>query len=810
MTDYMLGERSSKRPFFGSTNPSNYFDVDDDDEQYFAFSKAASDSGGYSMVGLTNPSSSIMPNGPHHTLNDNKDASVMDTSASSVNPLSNNCNASHNPTLDDVKLNAPINNKGTSANADVTNVTCKAEPSSKETTELNNKIGKSNSVKSPSTASSSQPTTTAPQQPSSTNNKKRTRATPEQLAILEDTFKTNTSPNSKVREALAEKVNMSERSIQIWFQNRRAKMKAMQKRAHLMINQDTMGHHFMACMPGYGHNLFPYRMPIHQRIALPRSYSASDLTLNNVNALGMRSAPNSAGLGITVPQVPQGFWPSGPLTAPIPLTTSEHLMNGFPFSANPLVTAQQQTQSQRFPISPNASPNSNAMNVNSAQGLRLVVNPNNGIPIKMNDQSSISPQPQQFTPPQEFLTPAFNNNNNPMASVISCETLTIGSWRRILTMSSMSLPNDLLCYYTLPQNIFTYNITNENTQFKMEFPLSDIFSVEFRPIDEVHSQIAIEVKNPPSFYMEAPHGGWNMCKDFTEDRQATRNRRHVLKGRSVVMKPQLIRLMQVDQNLAKVVTILDIPAPTDPLSPDMTEDDIMINNNGQQNPPRRSSFPVSGIANHVQYAEPQKGNIKPDMNLLNQMVRVQRRSASAPLSPSDENRNSSLGIPMSQQNLQIDTSTNFLEMFKAEVNHSSPEFCSSPMELNSSPSTPLDVFDNSPALMDSSPLLNQDPFVSLPSHNLSNLTMDSVTSTLLSDEQVAAAMVTFAPPMNGHDLQNVSNEDFANMFNMSSGSDTASDVSEFLTFNENIHGNDNYGSNTMNLDTAWVGDVAYC
>ncbi|CAI2178962.1 17210_t:CDS:2 [Funneliformis geosporum] len=771
MTDFMLGERPSKRPFFGSTNPSNFFD--DDDEQYFAFSKAASDSGGYSMVGLTNPSSSIMPNGSHHALNDNKDVSVMDTSVGSGNSLSSNCNASMT-TLDDVKLNAPINNnKGASANTDVTNVSCKAEPGSKETTELN-KIGKSNSVKSPSTASSSQPTTTTPQQPPSTNNKKRTRATPEQLAILEDTFKTNTSPNSKVREALAEKVNMSERSIQIWFQNRRAKMKAMQKRAHLMINQDTIGHHFMACMPGYGHNLFPYRMPIHQRIALPRSYSANDLSpLNNVNALGMRSAPNSAGLGITVPQVPQGFWPSGPLTAPIPMTTSEHLMNGFPFSANPLVNAQPQTQSQRFPISPNASPNSNAMN--SAQALRLVVNPNNGIPIKMN------------------------------ASVISCETLTIGSWRRILTMSS---PTDLLCYYTLPQNIFTYHITNENTQFKMEFPLSDIFSVEFRPIDEVHSQIAIEVKSPPSFFMEAPHGGWNMCKDFTEDRQATRNRRHVLKGRSVVMKPQLIKLMQVDQNLAKVVTILDIPAPADPLSPDMAEDDIMMNNNGQQNPPRRSSFPVSGpIANHIQYSDPQKGNIKHEMNLLNQMVRVQRRSASAPISPSEENRNSSLGIPMSQQNLQIDTSTNFLEMFKAD---SSPEFCSSPMELNSSPSTPLDVFDNSPALMDSSPLLNQDPFVSLPSHNLSNLTLDSVTSTLLSDEQVAAAMVTFAPPMNSHDLQNVSNEDFANMF-MSSGSDTASDGSEFLNFNDNIHGNDNYGSNTMNLDTsAWVGDVAYC
>jgi len=806
MTDFLLSERPSKRTFLGSNNTPSYFD--EDDEQYFSFSKASAD---YStMVGLTN-SSSIMPNHQNvsHTLADNKDGSVMDSSASSANSLSNNHHSMAN--IDDVKINTSNNNnnnKGTGANqADVPNVNCKAEPSSKETTELNvNKIGKSNSVnKSPSTTSSSQPTTTNSQPPPSTNNKKRTRATPEQLAILEDTFKTNTSPNSRVREALAEKVNMSERSIQIWFQNRRAKMKAMQKRAHLMINQDTIGHHFMACIPGYGHhNLYPFRMPIHQRIALPRSYSASDLNLNNVAALGMRSAPNSAGLGITVPQVPQGFWPSGPLTAPITsMNNNEHLMNGFPFSANPLVAAQQQSQTQRFPISPNASPNSNSMN--NAQALRLVVNPANGMPIKMNDQSvSQQPQPQQFTPPQEFLTPAFNNNNNnTVISVIPCETLTIGSWRRILTMSS---PTDLLCYYTLPQNIFTYHITNENTQFKMEFPLSDIFSVEYRPIDDIHSQIAIEVKDSPSFYMESTHGGWNMCKDFTEDRQASRHIRHVLKGRAMLMKPQLIKLMQDDPNLAKVVTIMDTPAPSDPLSPDMDQDNnnVIMNNNGQEdNLPRRSSFPVSGsIANNLQYSNSEKGDHKPDLNLLRQMT---RRSASAPLSPSEDNKNSLL---TAQQHaaLQINTSSNFLNMYKAEVNQSSPDYCSSPMELNSSsPSTPLDVFDNSPTLMDSSPLLNQDPFVSLSSHNLSNLTMDSA-STL-------SAMVTFTPSMASHDLQNV--EDFANMFSMSSGSDTASDVSEYITYNdayETINGNDNFSSNNvMNLDTsAWVGDVAYC
>ncbi|CAG8699003.1 22392_t:CDS:2 [Gigaspora margarita] len=330
MADY-LAERPNKRAYFGTTS-TNMFDADDDDEQYFAFSKAAADSG-FPIAGMTD-TSSILPN---------KDGE----STNSVNSIDVTSNSSDRSTLiDDAKINTSIN-KGTGANIDVPNVGCKAEPSSKETAESGSKIGKSNSSKSPlATSSSSQPTTA--------NN--RTRATPEQLAILEDTFKTNTSPNSKVREALAEKVNMSERSIQIWFQNRRAKMKAMQKRAHLMINQDSLGHHFMPCIPGYGHGLYPFRMPIHhaQRIALPRSYSTSDLTptINNLALAGMRPQPNS-GLGITVPQVPQGFWQSGPLTAPI---TS--LGAGDP---NHLMSA-----------------------------LQLVVNPANGIPVKINGKNKLN------------------------------------------------------------------------------------------------------------------------------------------------------------------------------------------------------------------------------------------------------------------------------------------------------------------------------------------------------------------------------------------------------------------------------------
>jgi hypothetical protein len=175
MTDYLLNERPAKRAFLGSNNSSNNFNFEEDEEQYFSFSKASAD---YSMVGMTS-TSSIMPNHQNVTISDNKDGSVMDSS-SSANSISNNVSHNHSmATLDDVKMNTSNNNnnnKGTCANTtevpNVPNVNCKAEPSSKETTELNgNKIGKSNSVKSPSTTSSSQPTTTNSQSPPSTNNK---------------------------------------------------------------------------------------------------------------------------------------------------------------------------------------------------------------------------------------------------------------------------------------------------------------------------------------------------------------------------------------------------------------------------------------------------------------------------------------------------------------------------------------------------------------------------------------------------------------------------------------------------------------
>lgn len=51
-------------------------------------------------------------------------------------------------------------------------------------------------------------------------NQKRQRATQDQLATLELEFNKNPTPTALVRERIAEEINMTERSVQIWFQNR--------------------------------------------------------------------------------------------------------------------------------------------------------------------------------------------------------------------------------------------------------------------------------------------------------------------------------------------------------------------------------------------------------------------------------------------------------------------------------------------------------------------------------------------------------------------------------------------------------------
>ncbi|KAF1802026.1 homeobox domain-containing protein, partial [Mucor lusitanicus] len=55
--------------------------------------------------------------------------------------------------------------------------------------------------------------------------KHRRRTSRAQFKVLEKTFLENPKPNAAVRRWLAQKLVMTPRGVQVWFQNRRAKEK---------------------------------------------------------------------------------------------------------------------------------------------------------------------------------------------------------------------------------------------------------------------------------------------------------------------------------------------------------------------------------------------------------------------------------------------------------------------------------------------------------------------------------------------------------------------------------------------------------
>lgn len=99
---------------------------------------------------------------------------------------------------------------------------------------IDTKSSQSPSPSAPSTAQSSANSRRPPRKSTLTQqqkNQKRQRATQDQLNTLEMEFNKNPTPTANVRERIAEEINMTERSVQIWFQNRRAKIKLLAKKS---------------------------------------------------------------------------------------------------------------------------------------------------------------------------------------------------------------------------------------------------------------------------------------------------------------------------------------------------------------------------------------------------------------------------------------------------------------------------------------------------------------------------------------------------------------------------------------------------
>lgn len=138
--------------------------------------------------------------------------------------------------------------------------------------------------------------------------KHRRRTTPEQLRILEAEFDRNNKPDNSKREELAAMLGMTKRNVQVWFQNRRAKMKNLNLKKE-QAQEDARKEAIRSSVMMEGPSM--PQMPHH---------------------LSMPPPPHPT---IAIPPVPMGFPPSQSFESP-PVFPSPQQPLHFPASAGVL------------------------------------------------------------------------------------------------------------------------------------------------------------------------------------------------------------------------------------------------------------------------------------------------------------------------------------------------------------------------------------------------------------------------------------------------------------------------------------------
>ncbi|KIJ67936.1 hypothetical protein HYDPIDRAFT_25392 [Hydnomerulius pinastri MD-312] len=105
--------------------------------------------------------------------------------------------------------------------------------------------------------------------------KKRKRADAAQLKVLNETYARTAFPSTEERADLAKKLDMSARSVQIWFQNKRQSMRQTSRQASSSVNTASHQPFTMSSQsddvshPSYGGSLSPTTVPAQPY--LPRS-----------------------------------------------------------------------------------------------------------------------------------------------------------------------------------------------------------------------------------------------------------------------------------------------------------------------------------------------------------------------------------------------------------------------------------------------------------------------------------------------------------------------------------------------------------
>ncbi|KAI7852654.1 hypothetical protein BDC45DRAFT_513111 [Circinella umbellata] len=179
-----------------------------------------------------------------------------------------------------------------------------------------------------------------------------------------------------------------------------------------------------------------------------------------------------------------------------------------------------------------------------------------GIPLKHSSSSSSisSAEPQ----------PSYQQNIVPLLNI---QTLRIGSWSRFACQQANGDDNtlwDLKCFIDPINKQMTWQVLAEGNLFRIQVPMGSITQIRL-----VHEgQLEIELDPQYCFFGMFHNQKWVRCGDFSQDKQASHEKVHVLRGNHDA-------LQQVLLDLAALVPELTVKMILTPLPLMMDDNDLM-------------------------------------------------------------------------------------------------------------------------------------------------------------------------------------------------------------------------------------------
>ncbi|KAJ3306512.1 hypothetical protein HDU76_004809 [Blyttiomyces sp. JEL0837] len=309
--------------------------------------------------------------------------------------------------------------------------------------------------------------------------KRRIRATKPQVAIMDAVFKVSPNPDSATRKRMAEQCGMSERSVQIWFQNRRARTRFAEK----------MGLPPPGTPKVKGKKKYKKRNRVDSNATSSTTATTVSTTTTSTAAENITSPTTDNNIDKRQPSITTST-ATAPTSSPIATTTfSNEIENiittttagGLPtLSMNmihPITTTAAALSAMLTPTPTNTiNPITFDMSIPYTP---QTMTPSSHYFTAQHHQQPISPigmvppvpQSQPMMRPSTLLSSSSQQSHG---NRIPVDTLNWGSWRRTLTSGY----DDLIFNADLLLRVFHITIENAGQRFRIDVPFDCVWKIE--------------------------------------------------------------------------------------------------------------------------------------------------------------------------------------------------------------------------------------------------------------------------------------------------------------------------------------------